>query len=450
MSASTNTPVFETLVGDFSELKVSLSEEEALIEADRCLRCGDLYAMAPCTISCPAGVDVPTFVAQLAAGDPAAAAQTIFEQNILAASCARVCPVEIFCQSACVMNTQDEPAIEIGRLQRFAADWAFANGIAPREKAAPNGYKVAVIGAGPAGLAAAGELACRGYAVTVFDERREAGGLVRYAIAPFRQHTEPLPDEQAALERLGVKIELHRKIDTKEKLRDLEQQFDAIFLGIGYGEDVDVDIPGDDFQGVLESLPFIEALKDGNPPDVGRRVCVIGAGNTAMDVAREALRLGADVTVLYRRTKHEMPAFYHEYEEALQEGVIFRWLTLPVAFLGENGRLNAVECQPMELGEPDESGRRRPLAVEGAKFNLPVDTVILALGQRPRAEFFSLIDGIEVEQGQIKISPETGQTTNPKYFAAGDAISGGATVVQAVAGAKVAACGIESYLQGEK
>ena len=185
----------ETLVGDFSDLKSPLSEEEALVEADRCLQCGGVYATAPCTVACPADVDVPTFVAQLAESDPGAAALTIFEQNILAASCARVCPVEVLCQVACVMNSQDEAPIEIGRLQRFATDWAYANGVAPREKAAPNGRKVAVIGAGPAGLACAGELAARGYRVTVYDERAEVGGLIRYAIAPFRQQSEPLPDE---------------------------------------------------------------------------------------------------------------------------------------------------------------------------------------------------------------------------------------------------------------
>ncbi len=441
----------ETLVGDFSDLKSPLSEEEALVEADRCLQCGGVYATAPCTVACPADVDVPTFVAQLAAGDPAAAALTLFEQNILAASCARVCPVEVLCQFSCVMNSQDEAPIEIGRLQRFAADWAYANGIAPREKAAANGHKVAVIGAGPAGLACAGELAARGYTVTVYDERAEVGGLIRYAIAPFRQQSEPLPAEALALAGLGVEIKLGVKIDSKEALAEIEKEAEAVFLGIGYGEDVLVNTPGDDLEGVWESLPFIEALKEGNPPDVGRRAAVIGGGNTAMDVAREALRLGAEeVSVLYRRTQAEMPAFYHEYEEALGEGVVFKWLTLPVAFKGENGKLTSVECQPMKLGEPDDSGRRRPEPIEGADFDLPVDTIVKAIGQRPREEFLGLIDGLELEWGRIKIDPTNGQTTNPKYFAAGDAINGGATAVQAVGGAKVAVAGIEAFLQGEK
>jgi glutamate synthase (NADPH/NADH) small chain len=437
----------ETLVGDFSDLKSPLSEEEALVQADLCLQCGGVYATAPCTVACPADVDVPTFIAQIAAGDPGAAALTLFEQNILAASCARVCQVEELCEASCVMNSQDETPIEIARLQRFATDWAYANGIAPREKAAPNGHKVAVIGAGPAGLAAAGELAARGYAVTVYDER---AGLIRYAIAPFRQQSEPLPDEQAAIEKLGVEIRLGTKIDAKEALAEIEKEAEAVFLGIGLGEDVDVKTPGDDLEGVWESLPFIEALKDGNPLKLGRRAAVIGGGNTAMDVAREAVRLGAEVTVLYRRSQAEMPAFYHEYEQALDEGVTFKWLTLPVAFKGENGRLTTVECQPMKLGEPDDSGRRRPEPIEGADFDLPVDSIVKAIGQRPREEFLSLIDGLELQWGQIKINPETGQTTNPKYFAAGDAINGGATVVSAVGGAKVAVAGIEAFLQGEK
>lgn len=440
----------ETLVGDFSDLKPPPSKAEALVEADRCLQCGGVYATAPCTVACPADVDVPTFVAQLAADDPGDAALTIFEQNILGASCARVCQVEELCESQCVMNNEDEQPIEIARLQRFATDWAYANGIAPREKVAPNGHKVAVIGAGPAGLACAGELAARGYAVTVYDERAEVGGLIRYAIAPFRQQSEPLPDEQAAIEKLGVEIRLGTTIGSKEALREIEQEAEAVFLGIGLGEDVDVKTPGDDLEGVWESLPFIEALKDGKLPKIGRRAAVIGGGNTAMDVAREALRLGAEVTVLYRRSQAEMPAFFHEYEQALDEGVKFKWLTLPVAFKGENGKLNSVECQPMKLGEPDESGRRRPEPIEGADFELPVDTIIKAIGQRPREEFLGLIDGLELEWGQIKTDPKTGQTTNPKYFAAGDAINGGATVVSAVGGAKVAVAGIEAFLQGEK
>jgi glutamate synthase (NADPH/NADH) small chain len=440
----------ETLVGDFSDLKPLLPEEEALVEAERCLQCGIVYATAPCTVACPADVDVSTFIAQVAAGDTGAAALTIFEQNILGASCARVCQVEELCESECVMNSQDEAPIAIARLQRFATDWAYANGIAPREKAAANGHKVAVIGAGPAGLAAAGELAARGYSVTVYDERAEVGGLIRYAIAPFRQQSEPLPDEKAAIEKLGAEIRLGTKIDAKEALAEIEKKAEAVFLGIGLGDDVDVKTPGDELKGVWESLPFIEALKGGNPPKIGQSAAVIGGGNTAMDVAREAVRLGAEVTVLYRRTQAEMPAFPHEYEEALADGVSFKWLTLPVAFKGENGQLKSVECQPMKLGEPDDSGRRRPEPIEGADFDLPVDTIIKAIGQRPREEFLGLIDGLELEWGQIKINPETGQTTNPKYFAAGDAINGGATVVQAVGGAKIAVAGIEAFLQGEK
>jgi glutamate synthase (NADPH/NADH) small chain len=440
----------DTLVGDFSDLKPLLPEEEALVEAERCLQCGVVYATAPCTVACPADVDVSTFIAQVAAGDTGAAALTIFEQNILGASCARVCQVEELCESECVMNSQDEAPIAIARLQRFATDWAYANGIAPREKAAANGHKVAVIGAGPAGLAAAGELAARGYSVTVYDERAEVGGLIRYAIAPFRQQSEPLPDEKAAIEKLGAEIRLGTKIDAKEALAEIEKKAEAVFLGIGLGDDVDVKTPGDELKGVWESLPFIEALKGGNPPKIGQSAAVIGGGNTAMDVAREAVRLGAQVTVLYRRTQAEMPAFPHEYEEALEDGVSFKWLTLPVAFKGENGQLKSVECQPMKLGEPDDSGRRRPEPIEGADFDLPVDTIIKAIGQRPREEFLGLIDGLELEWGQIKINPETGQTTNPKYFAAGDAINGGATVVSAVGGAKIAVAGIEAFLQGEK
>jgi dihydropyrimidine dehydrogenase (NAD+) subunit PreT len=418
------------------ELRPPLTAEAAVLEADRCLECGGPYAPAPCVAGCPANVDVPGFVAAVAAGDPSAAARTIFAENVLGGTCAHVCPVEVLCQRDCVLLHEGRPAIEIGALQRYATDWAFANGAPLRAPAPANGKHVAVIGAGPAGLAAAGELAARGYAVTVYDEREKIGGLVRYAIAPYRQTSEPLPDEARALAALGVEFRLRTKIDAT-RLEELGAGVDAIVLAVGMGADADVAYEGDYLEGVWESLPFIEQLKTGSPPEVGTRVAVVGGGNTAVDVAVEAKRLGADVSLLlYRRTEEEMPAYDHEVELARREGVRLRFLTSPVAFVGTR-RVGGVRCAEMQLGAPDESGRRRPEPVPGSEFVIPVDTVVKAIGQRPREEFQALLDSVD----------ENGCTSNPKIFAAGDAVNGGASVVQAVAEAKRAVAALDEALR---
>jgi glutamate synthase (NADPH/NADH) small chain len=292
----------------------------------------------------------------------------------------------------------------------------------------------------------AGELAARGFDVTVYDERSEAGGLARFAIAPYRLQREPLPDELRALARLGVKFELGVAIDTPDALAYVESFSDAIVLAVGMGGDADVHYPGDELSGVWDSLPFIERIKLGDPPAVGDSVVVIGGGNTAVDVAREAVRLGArDVTMVYRRTRAEMPAYAHEIDEALEEGVELEWLTVPLRFSG-HGCLEEVECRRCRLGEPDASGRRSPVELPGTEFTLHADTAVKAIGQRPRAEFLEWIDGLELERGKVKVDPATGQTANPRYFAAGDATNGGATVVEAVREAKVAARGIDTLV----
>lgn len=418
------------------ELQRPLTADSAVAEADRCLECGGANAPAPCVLACPAGVDVPGFVASVAAGDPGGAASTIFAENILGGTCARVCPVEVLCQRDCVLVHEGRQPIEIGALQRYATEWAYANDIPLRDRAPANGKRVAVIGAGPAGLAAAGELAARGYAVTVYDEREEVGGLVRYAIAPYRQTNEPLPDEAGLLSDLGVEFRLGTPIDAAG-MEELESETDAIVLAVGMGADVDVPYEGDDLEGVWESLPFIERLKTGEPPAVGERVAVIGGGNTAVDVAVEAKRLGADVSLLlYRRTEREMPAYEHEVELARREGVEIRFLTSPAAFVGER-RVEGVRCAQMRLGAPDESGRRRPEPVPGSEFVVPVDTVVKAIGQRPRDEFRALLESAD----------ESGRTANSKIFAAGDAVNGGASVVQAVSEAKRAVAALEESLR---
>ena len=429
------------------ELRPPLTREEALLEADRCLECGGPHAPAPCVVACPVGIDVPAFVAAIARGDPGSAADTILDENLLGGTCARVCPVEVLCQRDCVLEHEGRPPLASGALQRYATDWSFDHERPlRRERRRANGRRVAVVGAGPAGLVCAGELALLGYDVTVHDARREPGGLVRYAIAPYRQVREPLPAEIELLRRAGVEIRLGEPIDSPDALRRLEDAADAIFLGIGMGDDVDVSLPGDRLHGVWRSLPFIEALKTGSPPHVGRRVVVIGGGNTAVDVAREAARLGAaDVTLVYRRTEAEMPAYAHEVAEAREEGVSFRWRAAPVRFVGRT-RLSAIELVEMRKRRSD--GRLEP--VPASDFVLAADTAVLAIGQRPRAELLGWIEGLELDGGRPRVDPATGQTTNPTYFAGGDAVSGGATVVEAVRDAKVAARGIHELLEGAR
>lgn len=428
----------------FLELHPPPTAEEAVLEADRCLECGGQMT-APCAAACPAGVDVPAFVAAIADDAPGAAARTIFAANLLGGTCARVCPVEELCARGCVLLHEGRPAIDIAGLQRYATDWAYAHELELRERAPLTHRHVAVIGAGPAGLAASGELAALGHDVTVYDARPLPGGLVRYAIAPYRQLERPLPEEVRLLGRLGVKFRLHVDVD-ESLLRRLEHEADAIVLAIGMGGDSDVRYPGDDLQGVWDSLPFIEQLKTGRPPDVGERVIVLGGGNTAIDCAVEARRLGAhSVTLAYRRTRAEMPAYAHEVELAEREGVRFEWLTTPVRMLGSRGRIAAAEFRRMRLGSPGVDGRRRPEEVPGSEYTLPADAVVKAIGQKPRTEFVELIDGVHVVSGKLVVD-EHGRTGNPKVFAAGDAINGGSTVVEAVRGAKLAAFAVHEAL----
>jgi dihydropyrimidine dehydrogenase (NAD+) subunit PreT len=431
----------------FDELTPALARGDALTEADRCLECGVAHAQAPCLTACPAGVDVPAFVAAIARDEPDEAARIIFAENLLGGTCARVCPVELLCEGACVLHHEGRKPVAVGRLQRYASDHALAAGLPLRDRAPYNWLRVAVIGAGPAGLACAGELAALGYDVSVYDARLEPGGLARYAIAPYRLRRDPLPQEARVLAELGVHFELGIELDTPAALESVVEDADAVVLAVGMGADVDVRYPGDELAGVWESLPFIEHVKDGPVPHVGENVAVIGGGNTAIDVAREAVRLGAGrVTVVYRRTRAEMPAYPHEVAEAEEEGVRIEWLALPVRLLGED-RVRAVECRRAVLGEPGADGRRRPLEVEGSEFLVPADTVVKAIGQRPRAELIGWIGGVELERGAIKVDPGSGQTGNPKFFAAGDACNGGATVVEAVRAAKIAAHGVHEWLK---
>jgi glutamate synthase (NADPH/NADH) small chain len=427
----------------FTELLAPLTDEEALLEADRCLECGG-EAGAPCVHGCPADVDVPSFVAALAAGDPESAARTIFAANVLGGTCARVCPVEELCARDCVLVHEGKEPIAIGRLQRYATEQAFHRLVTLRRRAASTGRHVAVVGAGPAGLAAAGELASRGHEVTVYDEREEPGGLVRYGIAPYRQQNEPLPDEVRILGELGVKLRLATTVD-EALLHRLSEGADALVLAVGMGGDSDVSYPGDDLEGVWESLELIAALKTGERIEPGRSAIVIGGGNTAVDCAVELKRLGAEtVTMLYRRTEEEMPAYAHEVELARREGVDFEWLAAPVRLLGDR-RVRALEALRMRLGDPDASGRRRPEEIPGSEFVLLADTVVKAIGQRPRSEFLALVPGLQLDGGRIHVD-DHGRTTVPRVYSAGDAVNGGATVVEAVRVAKRVAAAVDEEL----
>lgn len=431
----------------FQELKPPLTADAAALEADRCLECGGAHAPAPCTVACPAGVDVPGFVTAIAEGEPLRAAELIFAENLLGGTCARVCPAELLCEGACVLAHEGRRPIDIARLQRHATDLALGARAPVRKRAPRSGYCVAVVGAGPAGLACAGELGARGHDVTVYDERREIGGLVRYAIAPYRQLADPLADEAAVLRSLGVRIELGRHLDA-ERLDRLRVMHDAVVLAVGMGPDARVHYMGDKLDGVWDSLPFIEAVKSGRPPRIGHRVAVIGGGNTAVDVAIEAVRLGAEsVTMLYRRTEAEMPAYPHEIEQARREGVEIRFLTAPARFLGRIW-LEGVECVRMQLGEPDESGRARPEPIPRSGHVIACETAIKAIGQEPRREVADWIQGLALDaHGRVWVDANTGRTSEPWVYAAGDATNGGATVVEAVREGKLAACTLDGDLR---
>jgi dihydropyrimidine dehydrogenase (NAD+) subunit PreT len=423
-------------INAFSELRPPLDTDAALLEADRCLFCAGPYAPPPCAAACPVGVDVPRFVREIADGRPLAAAHTIFHDNVLGATCARVCPVEVLCESACVLLHEGRRPIEIARLQRYATDVALDANMPLRPRAPSTGLRVSVVGAGPAGLACAGELASHGFDVAVFDAHDEIGGTVRTAIAPYRQVVDPLPAERDALARLGVEFNFGAHIHSREELEALRDASDAVFLGVGLGADRALDCPGTGLAGFWQSLEFVEALKHGEAPVVGDHVVVLGGGNTAIDVARESVRLGAaHVTLAYRRTRALMPAYAFEIDDAAEEGVEFEWLAAPAEVLGD-GHVEAALFDRLRLGAPDESGRHS-LEPTGERFTLPADTVVAAIGQSARPE---------VADWDLAGVDATGRTNLSHVYAGGDAVNGGASVVQAVAEGRRAARAIEEDL----
>lgn len=434
----------------FAEIHPPLNDSEAYLESTRCLECGGPNAPAPCTVACPTHINIPKFIREIREGDPLQAARTIFEANVLGGTCARVCPVEVLCEGACVLTKEGRRAVRIGRLQRYATDWALERHQSVLPHAPTTCYKerIAIIGAGPAGLACAAELALLGYRVVVYEARPLPGGLVVYGIAPYKQVIDPLPLEVEQLRQMGVEFHFGVSVGRDIPLKQLEQEYEAIFLGIGLGRDQSVEVEGEELEGVYESLEFIERIKLGDwrtvQQTLGESVVVIGGGNTAIDVAREAIRLGVkDVTVIYRRTEKDMPAYAHEYQAARREGVRFLWLTAPKRCIGTK-RVQAVECIYLKMTQP-EAGRRSPLEeVPGTEFILKADAVIKAIGQQKRTDFLSQIEGLELERGLVKVD-EWFHTTAAKYFAAGDCVNGGDTVVRAISEGRRAAHGIHRY-----
>lgn len=443
-------PWEQSLEQRFQEYHPAYSEREAALEANRCLYCHD----APCMVACPTTIDIPTFIRKIATGNVKGSARTILESNLLGATCSRVCPVEELCEGACVLAHDHKP-ITIGRLQRYAMDYAAEKKVRFFEKGKPNGYKVAVVGAGPAGLSCAGELARRGFEVTCFEKREWGGGLDTYGIVVFREPVEVSLAEVKMIEELGVTMKNNVAIGRDISLDDLLEDFDAVFVGVGLGRVPDMRIPGEDLTGVLDGLDFIEETKVKKLDQIkyGDRIAVIGAGNTAIDCATIARRLGAKrVMIVYRRSEAEMPAYHFEYEFALKEGVSFMFLTQPIEVLGENGRVTALKCQRMDLGEPDASGRRSPVVVPDSDFEIPCDMVIKAIGQEKPREMIDALSkfGVGTEKGYIAVEDGTNRTAHEKIFAGGDCVrsKGEASTVMAVEDGKIAARAISLQLLG--
>ena len=441
---------------NFEEVALGYTEEMARGEAQRCLHC----KTQPCVKGCPVGVHIPEFIQCIKDGDYEGAYRTIKMTNSLPAVCGRVCPQENQCEHNCVRGIRGEP-VGIGRLERFAADRHMENGRDEVQKVPLNGHKVAVVGAGPAGLTCAGDLAAMGYAVTVFEALHTAGGVLMYGIPQFRLPKEIVQKEIDALKEKGVTVETDMVIGKVLSVDDLfSDGFDAVFVGTGAGLPNFMNILGEGLVGVYSANEFLtrvnlmKAYKPGYDTPIIRpkHAAVVGGGNVAMDAARTALRLGAEnVDIIYRRSEEEMPARREEVHHAKEEGVSFHLLCNPVQILGDDkGWVQAIECIRMELGEADASGRRRPVAVEGSNFTIPVDCVIMAIGNSPNPLIRTTTEGLEANRhGCIIVKDESMATTREGVFAAGDAVSGAATVILAMGGGKDAAKSIDAYIRAK-
>ncbi|MDK2823250.1 MAG: glutamate synthase small chain [Clostridia bacterium] len=442
-------------IKNFNEVALGYTKETAIYEARRCLQC----KRPLCMQGCPVEVDIPEFIAEVAKGEFDKAIEIIKTKNSLPAVCGRVCPQENQCEKYCILGKKDEP-VAIGRLERFVADWEAEQVAKEVERKKSTGKKVAVIGAGPAGLTCAGDLAKLGHEVTVFEALHTPGGVLMYGIPEFRLPKEVVRREIEYIEKLGVKFENNSvigKIYTVDEL--LEQEgFDAVFIGTGAGLPYFMGIPGENLNGVYSANEFLTRTNlmcaydfpnSCTPIKVGKKIAVIGAGNVAMDAARTALRLGAEESyIIYRRSRNEMPARHEEIEHAEEEGVEFMLLTSPVEFKGdENGNVKSMVCIRYKLGEPDASGRKKPVPIEGSEFEIEVDNVVMAIGQGPNPLVPSSTPGLELTKwGNIVANEETGQTSKKGVFAGGDIVTGAATVILAMGAGKKAAKAIHEYL----
>lgn len=441
---------------NFDEVALGYVPETALVEAQRCLQC----ANPPCVKGCPVGIDIPAFIDLLRQGEVVASLAKLKETNTLPAICGRVCPQEEQCEVVCVVAKRGEP-VAIGRLERFVADWEREHSpVSVPELAPPSGMKVAVVGSGPAGLACAAELARAGHAVTIFEALHKPGGVLVYGIPQFRLPKEIVTYEIDALHAMGVEIRGDFVIGKTATVHELFWEFgyDAVFLGTGAGLPYFLGIPGENHIGVLSANEFLTRVnlmkaydfpRHDTPVRPGRRVAVVGSGNVAMDCLRTAKRLGAEeVICVYRRTRNESPARREELEHAEEEGIDFRWLSAPLAIRGNaEGFVTAMQIQRMELGEPDASGRRRPVPIPGSEYDIAVDTVVVAIGQGPNPLATRSTPGLALNRhGNIVADPETLQTSIPGVFAGGDIVTGAATVILAMGAGKQAACGIHAWL----
>ena len=440
---------------NFEEVCHGYNQEEAMCEASRCIGCKN----AQCIKGCPVGINIPGFISAIKAGDFEEAYRIIGESSALPAVCGRVCPQESQCEGRCIRGMKGD-ALAIGKLERFVADYALENDIKPVKAEKKNGHKVAIIGSGPSGLTCAGDLAKLGYDVTVFEALHELGGVLVYGIPEFRLPKEKVvAKEIQKVKELGVNFETNVVIGKSTTIDQLieEEGFEAVFIGSGAGLPKFMGIPGENANGVFSANEYLTrsnlmkaSKEDYDTPIIGgKKVAVVGGGNVAMDAARTALRLGAEVHIVYRRSEEELPARAEEVHHAKEEGVIFDILTNPIEIVEKDGWVQGIKCVKMELTEADESGRRRPTAIPGSEFVLDVDTVIMSLGTSPNPLIASTTEGLEINQWKCIVADEKGRTTKEGVYAGGDAVTGAATVILAMGAGKDAAQGIHEYLSNK-
>lgn len=438
---------------NFSEVALGYTEEQAIDEAKRCLHCKH----KPCVNGCPVQIDIPEFIAEVAEGNFEEAYKIITKSSSLPAVCGRVCPQETQCESKCVRGIKGEP-VAIGRLERFVADWHNAQPEIPVEKPVSNGHKVAVIGSGPSGLACASDLAKKGYDVTIFEALHVAGGVLSYGIPEFRLPKSIVQKEIDGLKALGVKIETNTVIGKTISIDELinDEGFESIFIGSGAGLPRFMNIKGENLNGVYSANEFLTRINlmkaykpdSSTPVQVGKKAVVVGGGNVAMDAARCAKRMGAEVYIVYRRTENELPARLEEIEHAKEEGIIFKFLTNPVEIKSnENGWVKSVVCQQMELSEPDASGRAKPVPIPDAFIEIETDSVIMSIGTSPNPLIKSTTEGLETQKWGGIIADENGLTSKEGVYAGGDAVTGAATVILAMGAGKASAKAMDEYMQ---